>query len=127
MNSPAAAQLLERLPFPVGYGIEIATLIDALDELGLDALAECQLGSRQNRHQSLRALGEMAFAVLAAVERRIDGAAQCHRRRAPAPVGGRSRRPRSRGRATATPLAAGRRRHCPAAGRLTGLGRVLIG
>ena len=66
-------QLLERLPFPVGYGIEIATLIDALDELGLDALAECRLGSRQNRHQSLRALGEMAFAVLAAVERRIDG------------------------------------------------------
>ena len=66
-------QLLERLPFPVGYGIEIATLIDALDELGLDALAECRLGSRQNRHQSLRALGEMAFAVLAAVERRIEG------------------------------------------------------
>jgi glucosyl-3-phosphoglycerate synthase len=66
-------QLLERLPFPVGYGIEIATLIDALDEVGLDALAECRLGSRQNRHQSLRALGEMAFAVLAAVERRIDG------------------------------------------------------
>jgi glucosyl-3-phosphoglycerate synthase len=65
--------LLERLPFPVGYGVEIATLIDALDELGLDALAECRLGTRQNRHQSLRALGEMAFAVLAAVERRIEG------------------------------------------------------
>ncbi len=65
--------LLERLPFPVGYGIEIALLIDALNELGLDALAECGLGSRQNRHQPLRALGEMAFAVLAAVERRIDG------------------------------------------------------
>ena len=48
-------------------------MIDALDEYGLDALAECRLGSRQNRHQSLRTLGEMAFAVLAAVERRIDG------------------------------------------------------
>jgi glucosyl-3-phosphoglycerate synthase len=69
----ARRPLLERLPFPVGYGIEIATLIDALDALGLDALAECRLGSRQNRHQSLRALGEMAFAVLAAVERRIEG------------------------------------------------------
>jgi glucosyl-3-phosphoglycerate synthase len=69
----ARRQLLERLPFPVGYGIEIATLIDALEESGLDALAECRLGSRQNRHQSLRALGEMAFAVLAAVERRIEG------------------------------------------------------
>jgi glucosyl-3-phosphoglycerate synthase len=69
----ARRPLLERLPFPVGYGIEIATLIDALDDVGLDALAECRLGTRQNRHQSLRALGEMAFAVLAAVERRIEG------------------------------------------------------
>jgi glucosyl-3-phosphoglycerate synthase len=65
--------LLERLPFPVGYGVEIALLIDALNELGLDALAECRLGTRQNRHQSLRALSEMAFAVLAAVECRIEG------------------------------------------------------
>jgi glucosyl-3-phosphoglycerate synthase len=65
--------LLEQLSFPVGYGIEIAMLIDALKLAGLDALAECHLGSRQNRHQSLRALSEMAFAVLAAVERRLDG------------------------------------------------------
>jgi glycosyltransferase involved in cell wall biosynthesis len=63
--------LLEALPFPVGYGVEIAVLIDALRHAGLDALAECDLGRRQNRHQPLRALGEMAYAVLAAVERRI--------------------------------------------------------
>jgi glucosyl-3-phosphoglycerate synthase len=69
----ARRELLERLPFPVGYGVEIALLIDALAELGLDALAESRLGSRQNRHQPLRALGEMAFAVLAAVEGRIEG------------------------------------------------------
>jgi glucosyl-3-phosphoglycerate synthase len=63
--------LLESLPFPVGYGIEIAVLIDALRLCGLDALAECHLGSRQNRHQPLRALGEMAYAVLVAVENRL--------------------------------------------------------
>jgi glucosyl-3-phosphoglycerate synthase len=63
--------LLEALPFPVGYGVEIAVLIDSLRRVGLDALAECDLGRRQNRHQPLRALGEMAYAVLAAVERRI--------------------------------------------------------
>ncbi len=63
--------VLERCAFPVGYGVEIAVLIDALRAHGLDALAECQLGTRQNRHQSLRALGEMAYAVLAAVEHRI--------------------------------------------------------
>ncbi len=67
----ARRQLLESIPFPVGYGVEIATLIDALHREGLDALAECDLGSRQNRHQPLRALGEMAYAVLAAVEARI--------------------------------------------------------
>jgi glycosyltransferase involved in cell wall biosynthesis len=69
----ARRDLLMRIPFPVGYGVEIAVLIDALDACGLQALAECHLGSRQNRHQPLRALGEMAFAVLAAVERRLDG------------------------------------------------------
>ena len=66
----ARRELLEQLPFPVGYGVEIATLIDALRARGLDALAQCELGTRQNRHQSLRSLGEMAYAVLAAVERR---------------------------------------------------------
>jgi glucosyl-3-phosphoglycerate synthase len=65
--------LLESIPFPVGYGVEIAVLIDALESCGLQALAECHVGTRQNRHQPLRALGEMAFAVLAAVERRLDG------------------------------------------------------
>ncbi|HET8980182.1 MAG TPA: hypothetical protein VFN87_18670, partial [Solirubrobacteraceae bacterium] len=65
--------LFEAIPFPVGYGVEIAVLIDALRIAGLDALAECHLGTRQNRHQPLRALGEMAYAVLAAVERRRGG------------------------------------------------------
>jgi glucosyl-3-phosphoglycerate synthase len=67
--------LFEAIPFPVGYGVEIAVLIDALRLAGLDALAESHLGSRQNRHQPLRALGEMAYAVLAAVESRLSGRA----------------------------------------------------
>jgi glucosyl-3-phosphoglycerate synthase len=67
----ARRELLEQIPFPVGYGVEIAMLIDALRAHGLDALAECQLGSRQNRHQPLRELGEMAYAVLAAVHERF--------------------------------------------------------
>jgi glucosyl-3-phosphoglycerate synthase len=69
----ARRDLLTRIPFPVGYGVEIALLIDALGACGLEALAECHVGTRQNRHQPLRALGEMAFAVLAAVERRLAG------------------------------------------------------
>ena len=56
---------------PVGYGVEIAMLIDALRMVGLDALAEVDLGTRQNSHQSLRALSAMAAEVMVAVERRI--------------------------------------------------------
>jgi glucosyl-3-phosphoglycerate synthase len=63
--------LLEAIPFASGYGVEIGVLIDALRAYGLDALAECRLGVRHNRHQSLRALGEMSYAVLAAVENRL--------------------------------------------------------
>jgi glucosyl-3-phosphoglycerate synthase len=70
----ARRELLAGISFPVGYGVEIAVLIDALRSRGLEALAECHVGTRQNRHQPLRALGQMAFAVLAALERRLDGA-----------------------------------------------------
>ncbi len=68
----ARRELLERIPFAAGYGVEIGILIDALRADGLAALAQCDLGTRHNRHQPLRALGEMAYAVLAAVERRLD-------------------------------------------------------
>ena len=49
--------LLERLSFPVGYGVEIAMLIDVLREVGLDAMGQVDLGERRNRHQPLRDLG----------------------------------------------------------------------
>jgi glucosyl-3-phosphoglycerate synthase len=81
----ARRELLEAIPFPVGYGVEIAVLIDALRRDGLQALAECHLGTRQNRHQPLRALGEMAYAVLAAVENRLSDR--------PVPAGGHYLRP----------------------------------
>jgi glucosyl-3-phosphoglycerate synthase len=66
-------ELLERLPFSVGYGVEIAMLIDAWRIAGLDGLAEVDLGVRQNRHQSLRELSAMAYAVLLAAQTRFLG------------------------------------------------------
>jgi glucosyl-3-phosphoglycerate synthase len=69
----ARRELLEQLPFAVGYGVEIGLLIDALRHAGLDALAQVDLGTRQNRHQPLRALSAMAYAVMVAVERRVHG------------------------------------------------------
>ena len=76
----ARRTLLEALPFPVGYGVEIANLIDALRHAGLDALAQVDLGDAPQRHQPLHALSAMAYAVLVAAERRIHG-----ERRAAAP------------------------------------------
>jgi glucosyl-3-phosphoglycerate synthase len=69
----ARRSLLERLPFPVGYGVEIAMLLDAHERVGIDGLAQADLGERQNRHQSLEALSAMSLAVLVAAERRIGG------------------------------------------------------
>ena len=67
-------ELLEAIPFSAGYGVEIAMLIDAWRTVGLDGLAQVDLGVRQNRHQSLRELSAMAYAVLVAAQSRFLGA-----------------------------------------------------
>jgi glucosyl-3-phosphoglycerate synthase len=68
----ARRELLERLPFCTGYGIEIGLLIDAYLAVGLDGLAQCDLGVRQNAHQGLDELGPMAAAILTTVTRRLE-------------------------------------------------------
>ncbi|MEU9165284.1 glucosyl-3-phosphoglycerate synthase [Streptomyces sp. NPDC048424] len=55
--------LLERLPFPVGYGVELGLLVDALHTVGLNALAQVDVGVRVHRHQDGQALGRMAAAI----------------------------------------------------------------
>jgi glucosyl-3-phosphoglycerate synthase len=68
----ARRELLEQLPFVTGYGVDIALLIDAYGEVGLDAIAQVDLDVRQNAHQPLRELGPMAHAVLRAVASRLQ-------------------------------------------------------
>jgi glucosyl-3-phosphoglycerate synthase len=63
--------LLERLPFPCGYGIELAMLIDTLRMLGLDAMAQVDVGVRRHRHQDDRSLGRMASELWQAVVGRL--------------------------------------------------------
>ena len=67
----ARRELLEALPFATGYGVEIAMLIDAWRELGLDGLAQVDLDEHRNRHQPLSALAPMAQTVLATLVRRV--------------------------------------------------------
>lgn len=67
----APRELLERIPFATGYGVEIAMLIDVWRELGLDGIAQVDLDVHRNRHQPLSALSEMAETVLATIVRRF--------------------------------------------------------
>jgi glucosyl-3-phosphoglycerate synthase len=67
----ARRDLLLRIPFLTGYGVEIAILIDVLRDAGLPAMAQVDLGSRQNRHQPLWDLTRMSSAVLRALARRV--------------------------------------------------------
>ncbi len=68
----ARRELLERLPFVTGYGVDIALLLDAYRLAGVDALAQVDLDVRQNDHQQLRDLGPMAYSVLQAVASRLE-------------------------------------------------------
>ena len=68
----ARRDLLERLPFAAGYGVDIGLLIDAYTAAGLEAIAQVDLETRQNAHQPLRDLGPMAYAVLQAVAVRLE-------------------------------------------------------
>jgi glucosyl-3-phosphoglycerate synthase len=56
--------VLEQVPFVSGYGVEIAMLVDLLELVGLDALAQVDLGERHHRHQDTEALGRMAAQIM---------------------------------------------------------------
>ncbi|MEV0223738.1 glucosyl-3-phosphoglycerate synthase [Streptomyces sp. NPDC050704] len=67
----ARRSLLEQLPFPVGYGVELGMLIDALHLVGLDSLAQVDVGVRKHRHQDGQALGRMAATIYRTAQLRL--------------------------------------------------------
>jgi glucosyl-3-phosphoglycerate synthase len=67
----ATRELLERIPFATGYGVEMAMLLDVLAEAGPAAVAQVDIGERRNAHQPLAALEPMAESVLAVVCERL--------------------------------------------------------
>ena len=77
----ARRTLMESLSIPVGYGVELAALLDTVSQHGLDAVAQVDLGSRAHRHQADHDLAVMAAELLAVAERRRSG-----RHREPGPV-----------------------------------------
>jgi glucosyl-3-phosphoglycerate synthase len=70
----AARTLLESLPFPCGYGVEIGLLIDTYKSVGMAGLAQVDLGERHHHHQDSARLANMSAQVLHAALARAPGA-----------------------------------------------------
>lgn len=70
--------VLEQIPFPVGYGVETSHLIDVYTSRGLKAFAQTDLDQRVHRNQETRSLGKMAFGILQSFLNRLkrDGTLQ---------------------------------------------------
>jgi glucosyl-3-phosphoglycerate synthase len=64
--------LMESLSIPVGYGVELSTLLDTFTRYGLGALAQVDLGSRAHRHQADHDLALMAAELLVVAEARRE-------------------------------------------------------
>ena len=73
----ARREVLNAVPFFTGYGVEIGMLIDVYNQVGLDAMAQVDVGTRQNRHQSLADLGRMSSVVLRTLAAREGVSARC--------------------------------------------------
>ncbi len=57
-------ELLEQLPFVQGYGVDLGLLIDVVDRVGLNGIAQVDLGVRVHRNRALDELGPQATAVV---------------------------------------------------------------
>lgn len=57
-------EVLDQIPFPIGYGVETSHLIDVYHKWGLEAFGQTDLDQRVHRNQPTRELGKMAFGIL---------------------------------------------------------------
>lgn len=67
----ARRSLLAQLPFPTGYSVEMAHLLDVAQHYGTGCLAQCGLGSRTHRTRPLEDLGVMSEGILRTVVARL--------------------------------------------------------
>jgi glucosyl-3-phosphoglycerate synthase len=64
-------EVFERIPFPIGYGIETSMILDICERWGLDVIAQVDLERRVHRNQNTKALGKMSFVILKTFLNRI--------------------------------------------------------
>jgi glucosyl-3-phosphoglycerate synthase len=68
----ARRDVLERVPFVSGYGVELGLLLDVADRFGIGAMAQTDLGVRIHRNRSLAELAPQAAAILQTALARDD-------------------------------------------------------
>jgi glucosyl-3-phosphoglycerate synthase len=68
----AKRDVLEKIPFFTGYGVETAMLIDIVKKFGLRACAQVDLKKRVHRNQKLPSLSKMAFGILQVFAKRAN-------------------------------------------------------
>jgi len=56
--------LLEKIPFPIGYGIETSMILDIYKKWGMSVIGQVDLEKRVHRNQDTKALGRMAFGIM---------------------------------------------------------------
>ena len=56
--------IFDKIPFPIGYGVETSLILDIYHNWGLDVIAQVDLDRRVHRNQETKALGRMAFVII---------------------------------------------------------------
>ncbi len=57
-------EVLEAIPFPIGYGVETSHLLDVYTRWGIEAFAQTDLDQRVHFNQPTLSLGRMSFAIM---------------------------------------------------------------
>jgi glucosyl-3-phosphoglycerate synthase len=57
-------EIFEKIPFPIGYGVETSIILDIYERWGLDVIGQVDLERRIHRNQDTKALGRMAFVIM---------------------------------------------------------------
>lgn len=65
-------EVLEQIPFPIGYGVETSHILDVYTKYGLGAFGQTDLDQRVHRNQTTLDLGKMSFGILQSFLRRIE-------------------------------------------------------
>lgn len=64
--------VFDKIPFPIGYGIETSMILDICQKWGLDVIAQVDLDKRVHRNQDTKALGRMSFVIMDTFLKRVE-------------------------------------------------------